>query len=72
MDAALRHHNRCTEAGTGYVSILVLMDAALRPHGWTVGAIVIQRFNPCFNGCRPATEVNEKKVVDIVQFQSLF
>ena len=40
------------------VSILVLMDAALRP---TENGGPVQRhthcFNPCFNGCRPATGI---------------
>ena len=37
------------------VSILVLMDAALRPMTWYERKQRVQGFNPCFNGCRPAT-----------------
>ena len=37
------------------VSILVLMDAALRLNRWSMAGLRNQSFNPCFDGCRPAT-----------------
>ena len=37
------------------VSILVLMDAALRHVTISDCAATYSGFNPCFNGCRPAT-----------------
>ena len=37
------------------VSILVLMDAALRLNFSTVKQTYSNCFNPCFDGCRPAT-----------------
>ena len=57
MDAALRprfrHHE---ELYMFYVSILVLMDAALRPCNiMKISISIIPGFNPCFDGCRPAT-----------------
>ena len=38
------------------VSILVLVDAALRPQTTHGAAHWYQSFNPCFSGCRPATQ----------------
>ena len=37
------------------VSILVLVDAALRPDPLTGSVGIDESFNPCFSGCRPAT-----------------
>ena len=37
------------------VSILVLVDAALRLEGATYRIGKVPGFNPCFSGCRPAT-----------------
>jgi len=42
------------------VSILVLVDAALRPDCWRIPGINYRSFNPCFSGCRPATEIEEE------------
>ena len=72
MDAALR---RKSGRASGYplrVSILVLMDAALRP-----GVTVMPRaeklgFNPCFDGCRPATYSRLNQLFSVITFQSLF
>ena len=37
------------------VSILVLVDAALRHGASSATAEAVPSFNPCFSGCRPAT-----------------
>ena len=57
MDAALRRFNDLFKKVLYYsVSILVLVDAALRH---SVLRFLVQKailsFNPCFSGCRPAT-----------------
>ena len=55
MDAALRPEVIITTLPLFYqVSILVLVDAALRPDTVTPLSKVTS-FNPCFSGCRPAT-----------------
>jgi len=41
------------------VSILVLVDAALRRVQEDGGAVPEVGFNPCFSGCRPATMKDE-------------
>ena len=41
--------------GNDFVSILVLMDAALRLFGDPSFPRRDLGFNPCFDGCRPAT-----------------
>ena len=38
-----------------HVSILVLVDAALRHGDEAMQEIDVVSFNPCFSGCRPAT-----------------
>ena len=54
MDAALRPVAMVAMSISIAVSILVLVDAALRLATTTsIGAI--NGFNPCFSGCRPAT-----------------
>ena len=56
MDAALRLYNKCFyQNKTQKVSILVLMDAALRRRCLTRMSKQWKSFNPCFDGCRPAT-----------------
>ena len=54
------------------VSILVLMDAALRRDLGKTLAHSDDSFNPCFDGCRPATTPYEQKEDYQVAFQSLF
>ena len=39
------------------VSILVLVDAALRHGLHTPCRVFDEGFNPCFSGCRPATSI---------------
>ena len=41
-----------------FVSILVLVDAALRLHINVIRETVFIGFNPCFSGCRPATIIH--------------
>ena len=55
MDAALRQHDIGRYKVHVDVSILVLMDAALRPICFSGVDQLEQCFNPCFDGCRPAT-----------------
>ena len=40
------------------VSILVLVDAALRLRRLRARICVLYSFNPCFSGCRPATRLH--------------
>ena len=55
MDAALRHKNNFFFSYHICVSILVLMDAALRLIKTCLEWKRDMSFNPCFDGCRPAT-----------------
>ena len=54
------------------VSILVLVDAALRHGGGGGGGGGGLSFNPCFSGCRPATRVHALLAAVSSKFQSLF
>ena len=55
------------------VSILVLVDAALRLVVVKVTAVRVWGFNPCFSGCRPATyEDNSWSIVTFSCFNPCF
>ena len=54
------------------VSILVLMDAALRQVKFVLIHNCELGFNPCFNGCRPATYICLMERLVRGTFQSLF
>ena len=58
MDAALRRKTIPQTPKNEHVSILVLMDAALRRQQRLHGSQKAGGFNPCFDGCRPATGTN--------------
>ena len=68
MDAALRHIYLIFLCVSCTVSILVLMDAALRQTPSGGYHAYFESFNPCFDGCRPATqfELFVSRVVNIV------
>ena len=72
MDAALRHAIVVVVTFLRRVSILVLMDAALRQCLPYAVVISTQGFNPCFDGCRPATICGCIPRAQFIEFQSLF
>ena len=72
VDAALRLHSSPILCASKSVSILVLVDAALRllmSSGWSGQ---YRCFNPCFNGCRPATMLNASFYYDEFSFNPCF
>ena len=74
MDAALRlAYDGDNRVMISEVSILVLVDAALRKDSEMRTLMRVQLgFNPCFSGCRPATSHKGHAHSDVTQFQSLF
>ena len=72
MDAALRLVFFVFPNTIVYVSILVLVDAALRREGTANILEDVDSFNPCFDGCRPATHSLTQIRNHNVVFQSLF
>ena len=74
MDAALRHYQGLRPPPCKpVVSILVLVDAALRhidkssPEG-----LDLPSFNPCFSGCRPATRDSIEMAIAGLGFNPCF
>ena len=72
MDAALRRRSNPPDIFEVRVSILVLMDAALRHCGIFIHLVILICFNPCFDGCRPATRRIAIETMYLLGFQSLF
>ena len=54
MDVALRYIPHVSSKINSIVSILVLVDVALRFQTMFFCILIIHSFNPCFSGCRPA------------------
>ena len=72
MDAALRPQGGlCCRSGKA-VSILVLMDAALRPRLAYFRPLLSTCFNPCFDGCRPATCASFEEMNNMNSFNPCF
>ena len=72
MDAALRRPLRSLQCNYLRVSILVLMDAALRQMCLLQVNPNPLRFNPCFDGCRPATLQIATDILFFLSFNPCF
>ena len=63
---------RYIDVWCGVVSILVLMDAALRPRLAYFRPLLSTCFNPCFDGCRPATCASFEEMNNMNSFNPCF